>query len=203
MYYCSNGLVGELDVRNEEGLTLLELLLGTAISSIFIFIVFSLFNTINLEFHSSSQRYGDDIQYRTVASALTTKMSEVINVAIPGSPNTSANKELRFELYDNTGNGIWKTLYFNSDNHTLLIYNFSGNAEIDPISSLPNPNYTYGVPIATNILDVVFNQTSPSLVQLTITFDYKIVGLSGDRKSMSPPKTLVTTIKVLNDQTTN
>ncbi|WCK53658.1 prepilin-type N-terminal cleavage/methylation domain-containing protein [Aneurinibacillus sp. Ricciae_BoGa-3] len=190
-------------MRNEKGLTLLELLLATAISSIFIFIVFSLFNTINLEFNSSSQRYGDDIQYRMVASALTTNMSDVIKVAVASPPSTSfKNKELRFQVYDNSGNPIWKTLYFNSINHTLLIYNFSGNSA-DQIASPPNSTYTNGIPIATNVSDVGFNQTAPSLVQLTITFDYKIVGLSGERKSMSPAKTLVTTIKVLNDQTSN
>lgn len=108
-------------VNSEKGITLIELLISTALGSAVIFIASLTFFSMSNSFSTSSLQYSDNTKIRLLMDAYN-QLSGAVRIYVI---KDSERKELRMEL--GTNSGKYKSIYYDSSNHTLTIYDFNSS----------------------------------------------------------------------------
>lgn len=104
--------------KSERGITLIELLISTALGSAVIFIASMTFFSITNSFNASSEQYSDNTKMRLLMDSYN-QLSGAVRIYVI---KDSSRKELRMEL--GTNSGKFKSIYYDSLNHTLTLYDF-------------------------------------------------------------------------------
>lgn len=196
-------------LRNQKGLTLIELLGALTISMVVIGVASMLLTSILGMFNTDSQKYKDKQQMKLTMSTLTSQLSESTKAVY-----YPANKEFRYK------SGLkYKSLILNSTTHELSIYDFSNdgnttNDDSDFNSSSINlgsnaSKYSNRLLLNDNVASAIFNKsggtivpTTPltsGIIEIAITFNFHNVKTNGTSEIVQ--KVVNTSIKLLADHT--
>jgi prepilin-type N-terminal cleavage/methylation domain-containing protein len=194
-------------LKDQRGLTLIEVLAASVLLGIVIGAAMMLFSSLNLHWNSSFQKYTDDNKTTLTMDTISKNLASASKAFLVG------NNELRFRSEKK-----YKSLIYT--NNTLVLYSFtSGNSTTDaanfgnPTINLTNsPSlYTSPVTLADNVtaeMIQVWNGTQfvslPSiiikngeLIRLSFTFQNYKVNVYGTRSPVTVTKTAI--IKLLLD----
>ncbi|WP_165452282.1 PilW family protein [Paenibacillus thalictri] len=158
---------------NEKGISLVEVMAAVTLTAIIIGVAIMLFNSVNLEWNATVNKFTDDSRIRLTTNALTKYLSDA-------NAGYRTNNELRFTTYAD-GAAKKKSLYLNGAN--LYLYDFNSANLTDNVSIGSPGVYTNGVLLAGGVNSIKFmNNTGTaeianpntysagSLVKLDISF---------------------------------
>jgi prepilin-type N-terminal cleavage/methylation domain-containing protein len=189
-------------MRNERGLTLIELLAALAISTVILGASVMLFTSVSQMFNNKVQNYTDEagaeLALNTIAKELT-GASEVIH--FPGADVD----ELRWE--SDTSQNHYRSLIYTSGSNQLILYDFTGSDadfKDTTINKATHPErFTRPRPLAHNVISVpIYNNLPPrtvvsngALLELAFTFQFERVAASGKRDTFN--KEYTTQVKLI------
>ncbi|MCI3922533.1 prepilin-type N-terminal cleavage/methylation domain-containing protein [Paenibacillus sp. TRM 82003] len=181
-------------LRNESGLSLIELLAAITISAVVLGTAMLVMGSVNHLFLTSTQRYHDNTDLKRTMRTLSTRIADSNAIVV-----FDEGAELRFR----NGNSATAVL-FDETNKTLTMYDFIPANPDDfsngGISLAANSDaYTNPYELADTVQAVSYSIAEP-LVRVTITFEQARVSVRGQR---SPePQEERFTVKLLEDKTT-
>ncbi|WP_127579685.1 PulJ/GspJ family protein [Paenibacillus koleovorans] len=109
-------------MRNERGVTLVELLAGIALTAIVIGTATLLLSSVIRLFGDESQQYADDSQIQLTLNTMTAQLKEATQVI---AFSHGGDKELRYDHYNSSNTLVLKSLYFNEAERKLTLFDFS------------------------------------------------------------------------------
>lgn len=171
-------------MKNEKGLTLIEILAAITLSVIVFSAVTPFFYSVQREWNHSNQEYHNDSQAQTVVDFLSSKLVESVAVNL-------TSDELRFKNDLN----IVKTIRFH--NNSLTLFDYSGDFNDDHITFLNNPTfYSNPIILAENVVSFTPTYSEVSqIVDLSFVFEYKHYDTMGNSLPYEVP--INTSIKLL------
>lgn len=198
-------------MNNEKGLTLVELLAAITITSMILgaasLLYFSIIRTAN----TTTQNYSDHSQMSLTVNTLSKQLTDSTKVVY--FPNQN---ELRYK----SGN-TYKSLYYNSSNNTLTIYDFGndgGSGSVDAqfkngsnsLTSTPGL-YSNPLKLSSMVSKITYSHSDDSteipaipltngqVIKINVTFNYTFIHANGTKSNT--PKTKSIRIKLLLDRT--
>lgn len=103
-------------MRNEQGLTLIELLAALAISTIALSTAYMLFNAVYGLWYNTEETYKDASSIQRIEQAITQELADPVSLYY--IHDTPDQKELQFQTFD----GTFKSLMYDMDSKTLSLY---------------------------------------------------------------------------------
>jgi Tfp pilus assembly protein PilV len=101
-------------MRNQKGLTLIEVLATLTISMVVLGVAFLLYSSVNQLFHSSSQTYNDKASMNRTMNTMAKELTDATKFVY-----FSGQEELRY-----TNGSSYHSLWFDADAGTLTLYRF-------------------------------------------------------------------------------
>jgi prepilin-type N-terminal cleavage/methylation domain-containing protein len=191
-------------MRNERGLTLIELLAAIAISTVILGASVMLFTSVSQMFNDKVQNYTDEAGAELALNTIVKELSGASAVIhLPGADVD----ELRWK--SDTSQNHYRSLIYTSGSNQLILYDFTGSDadfKETTVNQATHPEkYTRPQPLANHVINVPeYKNLSPSdsngaLLELTFTFQFERVTASGKRDTY--PKPYTTQVKLISRPT--
>jgi prepilin-type N-terminal cleavage/methylation domain-containing protein len=198
-------------MKNEKGLTLIELLAAITISSILLGVSYSLFSSMAQVAQNSSQQFADNSSINKTMDTIARQVSISSQIVYH-----SSNNELRYKM-----GKLYKSILYSASANTLTLYDFSndGNTSNDDshfksgsINKTANSNlYTNAMVLSTNISKVSYIKsdgttaiastplTDGEQFTVTISFVTNLIKINGGTSTKTVDRSA--TLKLLDDFT--
>ncbi|UOF90162.1 prepilin-type N-terminal cleavage/methylation domain-containing protein [Fodinisporobacter ferrooxydans] len=177
-------------MKNEHGITLIELLATITIAVFVIGAIALTFSQVTLEWNSSANQYQDDSAARLTLDTYTKYLSGAVSVVYIQSG--SGWTDLRLQLPKLNPDNTNVTKVFHYENGTVTLYDFNAKDYRNAAPSLSD--YSNGLQLASNVISMpqygMINQgtiqplpvgstVTSALLSIDINFNYKQVGANG------------------------
>lgn len=212
-------------MRNERGLSLVEVMAAVVIGAIIIGGATMLLSSVLHLSNSSAQSFTDRAAIKLTESTVSKQLSEATQVV--AYTHNSVDKELRYNTFD--GTAAYRSLYYNGSDKTLTLYDYSNdsipsndNADFLNGSYMPSnaaARYTNPLVLANDVVSISFDTakassqpldptpfpaagsmpTASRMLYIKVTFGNKLVTNMGDKKENPQSRTIA--VKLLADWT--
>lgn len=150
-------------MRNQRGLTLVEVLATITISSVILGIGFMLLSSVNGMFNNSIQKSNDNTSINTVLNTISREMADPVAIYL------ATLSELRFKTFDNR----YMVLLYNQTDRSLSL---AKSANVDPnavqdITAASFPTLSPAKVLATNLTIDANNSGAAFIVRDSNNFD--------------------------------
>lgn len=173
-------------MKNERGLTLIEVLATLTISSVLLGVVLMLLSSTSLQSKTSAEKFNADAEIRKTMDTIAKEISDS-NLAY------AASNDFRYVTYV-TGSRHVKSLYYDAAAKTLTIYDFNSTNIQDNVTLATSGIYTNPIILTSHLTGVQYlpssgttslagNLSGGSVFRMVLTFTFqrsKLYGGSGN-----------------------